>query len=316
MANGDIDTLSLEPENTTTRRAYDLSPEEWINQQQASGENVLAEPERPPLIGVPEGFARPVQTQGPPQPAPPGPPVQQDDGTWRWGDGTVTDSPVWEGGFPSATLPAIYRDGEQWQIASWSPERIAAFQAEMAKAGILNKYRKGLADDATVKAFKDLLGYANRMATDFNGALRQLQQIPLEDPEALREELGEPFVAPDYATAAQEIKGWFRQNLGRQPEDYELSLLADEMDKQYRGAYDYEREAAGTMAEYEQQAAGSGEPGEPPAFREVNAADRFAEELERRYRPEIEAEQREADAATNAGLLLRSITGMDRTVGA
>lgn len=69
-----------------------------------------------------------------------------------------------------------YFDGDEDMIATFTREQIADIQARMKKAGILGKYRVGVADEATVSAFKDVLSQANRELSDWNVGLSVLQQ--------------------------------------------------------------------------------------------------------------------------------------------
>lgn len=72
-----------------------------------------------------------------------------------------------------------YFQGDEDQIASFTPEEIASIQKRMQKAGVLgNKYRIGIADDTTIDAFKNVLENANRSGTNWNAALNTLQATP------------------------------------------------------------------------------------------------------------------------------------------
>lgn len=73
-------------------------------------------------------------------------------------------------------VPPRYFDGDEDMIATFTREQIADIQAKMKKAGILGKYRVGVADEATVSAFKDVLSQANRELSDWNVGLSVLQQ--------------------------------------------------------------------------------------------------------------------------------------------
>jgi hypothetical protein len=59
-------------------------------------------------------------------------------------------------------------------------EQIALVQAQMKKAGALgSKYRVGIVDEATKKAFEEVLVQANRSGADWRSALGQLQANPV-----------------------------------------------------------------------------------------------------------------------------------------
>lgn len=73
-------------------------------------------------------------------------------------------------------VPPRYFDGDEDMIATFSREQIADIQGKMKKAGILGKYRVGVADDATVDAFKEVLAQANRELSNWDVGLKVLQQ--------------------------------------------------------------------------------------------------------------------------------------------
>jgi hypothetical protein len=69
-----------------------------------------------------------------------------------------------------------YFEGDEDQIATFRPEEIATIQKRMQKAGLLgSKYRIGVADDATVSKFKEVLAQANRTGSNWDAALNTLQ---------------------------------------------------------------------------------------------------------------------------------------------
>ncbi len=68
-----------------------------------------------------------------------------------------------------------YFDGDEDLINTFTREEIATVQQQMKAAGILGKYRLGVVDDATLAAFKTVLGQANRTASDWTVGLKALQ---------------------------------------------------------------------------------------------------------------------------------------------
>lgn len=68
-----------------------------------------------------------------------------------------------------------YFQGDEDMIVNFSREEIADIQGKMKKAGILGKYRIGVADDATVSAFRKVLEQSNRELGDWTVGLRALQ---------------------------------------------------------------------------------------------------------------------------------------------
>lgn len=210
-----------------------------------------------------------------------------------------------------------YFEGDEYQMfVGMSPEQIAAIQTELLRAGIVDAedFRPGVWDPDTADAMKDVLEHANFSGLSWDEALVELAANPRAEEDGggaggRRGRRG--YMAPDYATLAQAAKSAIRQNLGREPEDWEVKLLADELG----GGFQQQLSMQQQVDQYEQQPAGEGE-GPGQTFTDVDPKARFAERFEELYRPELEAEQREEDASTNTQLLMRSITGMDRTVGA
>jgi hypothetical protein len=68
-----------------------------------------------------------------------------------------------------------YFNGDEDLINTFTREEVATVQQQMKAAGILGKYRLGVVDDATLAAFKTVLGQANRTASDWTVGLKALQ---------------------------------------------------------------------------------------------------------------------------------------------
>ena len=68
-----------------------------------------------------------------------------------------------------------YFDGDEDLINTFTREEVATVQQQMKAAGILGKYRLGVVDDATLAAFKTVLGQSNRTASDWTVGLKALQ---------------------------------------------------------------------------------------------------------------------------------------------
>lgn len=78
-----------------------------------------------------------------------------------------------------------YFEGHEFIPASFSPEKIAMLQREMATAGLIGpktKFRVGLWDEPTRNAYKNLLEYANSAGLDERAAIKQYAQAQLLDP--------------------------------------------------------------------------------------------------------------------------------------
>jgi hypothetical protein len=69
-----------------------------------------------------------------------------------------------------------YFDGDEWRPASLGPAAIGDLQAMMAAAGLLDDFRYGVWDAASVDAYKQLLTEANASGLTAEAALRQRAQ--------------------------------------------------------------------------------------------------------------------------------------------
>jgi hypothetical protein len=71
-----------------------------------------------------------------------------------------------KGGARQVEVQPKFFEGDEDQIRRKSPEEIGDLQQQMVASGLLKgKYNPGLADDKTVAAYKDLLGWANSFGT-------------------------------------------------------------------------------------------------------------------------------------------------------
>lgn len=85
----------------------------------------------------------------------------------------------------AAPRPPLYLTGSEYSIASLPPDQIARLQQAMAAAGLIGastNVRVGIADSATVSAYKSLLSFANVNGADVNTALQILVDHPQSTP--------------------------------------------------------------------------------------------------------------------------------------
>jgi len=88
------------------------------------------------------------------------------------------------GSVNGAPVAPKYQTGDEFTVASMPPEQLARLQQQLASAGLIGsntKIRVGIADDATVAAFKSLLGFANVNGLDWHSALSKLMTNPPVD---------------------------------------------------------------------------------------------------------------------------------------
>ena len=105
---------------------------------------------------------------------------------------------------------------------------------------------------------------------------------------------------PDYASISQRSKDMFRQMIGRNPEDWELSLVADEMQKQFKSADTATRTA---------RLSGNG------TFEIPEPAQTTKSFIESKYGDELERQQ-DVESTTNTNkLILQAATMGAKMVG-
>lgn len=71
-----------------------------------------------------------------------------------------------------------YNEGDEWKPANNSPAGIAEAQKYLAAAGLLEDWRWGVWDEATRKAWAEVLGYANSRGITDQMALQELATAP------------------------------------------------------------------------------------------------------------------------------------------
>lgn len=71
-----------------------------------------------------------------------------------------------------------YFDGDQWRIASTSPQTVTAIQRAMVNAGLLNDFKYGVWDERSADAYAKVLAYANAAGISDQMALQQMAENP------------------------------------------------------------------------------------------------------------------------------------------
>lgn len=203
-----------------------------------------------------------------------------------------------------------YYDGAQYQWRASSSEDVVAMQRRLVKAGLLKvgEYRPGFWDEASSNAMAEAMAYANRGGSTIEDTLNQLGTSPVggEAGGFRREE----FIAPDYATVAQDVKSFFRQRLGRDPREGEMAELTAAMQAMYRQQHEAEQDILARRAEAELDATPT-----VPGGTQVDPAARFAEEFERRYKPEMDRLNYLEESDSITGNILQSIGVWESLIG-
>lgn len=164
---------------------------------------------------------------------------------------------------------------------SYSPETRKRLEGQMVQAGILGEgdYLPGASNKTQHDAWEEVLGYANYYGvTPFN-AIRRLEV------EGIATGAGgggggggggrrTVTTIPDYPTIAQNAKTMLQRSLGRDMEDWEISLTANEMQRLYKKQAQQQLDAS---------LAGSGqfEITDPGSVTQAFIDDQYSSELDR-----------------------------------
>lgn len=130
------------------------------------------------------------------------------------------------------------------RFAGKDEEEIAGIQAQLINAGLLPQdagFIAGDWDEVTQRAFAPVLARVNRRGVTelekdtgegWKAALKEYVDNPIpEFPEA------SIYLPPDFDSVASSIKGMFRSSLNRDPQAYELKLLANTLYSEALQAY-------------------------------------------------------------------------------
>lgn len=79
-------------------------------------------------------------------------------------------------GPPAPRMP-LYKEGDQYRPANYSPGAVAALQQMLDDAGLLKSYAPGTWDPNSIAAYKTLLGIANTAALDAQTILDRLLYV-------------------------------------------------------------------------------------------------------------------------------------------
>lgn len=226
---------------------------------------------------------------------------------------------------PEEFRDPLYRSQDQWSMfAGKTPEYIATVQQQMIDAGVLDKGDSvpGYWGDREAAAMSHLMTEANATGSKwFEAAANRAAALAALTPEQRALRAGRsPFVAPaylapDYATLAQAVRSTFAQRLGRDPEDYELALLADQLGADFRNQYGAELAAArseydaGNRAIIQETAQSAG------SFTGVDPMARLGETMLARYQPEIDRYEAVGEMQANSRNLMQSLAGLQSFVG-
>lgn len=241
---------------------------------------------------------------------------------------------------PGEVVPR-YFSGDHLQMAGMPPERIVQIQRQFEQAGLIDMdgYYAGVWDESTSAAMSALMGMANASGKTWE---QQLDFLQRNLPESVKEQrnrdraqqiaaesfIASPYMKPDYATLAQDMKSVFRQRLGREPSDSEMSELSSAMSAAYRQEYEQEtvpferaqydaEQAFAELVEADLAAGGTGEGLMAPSPRSVPGVDpiaRFGELFDERFGSELNFIEGQEDTQQNMDNVYASLLSMNRMI--
>ena len=178
-----------------------------------------------------------------------------------------------------------YTDSELITLfAGKSEEEIAGIQAQLINGGLLEIDEGFLAGDwgrTTQRAMSYVLGTVNRRGvteaekldgSEWRLALAEYELNPIDKyPEE------GAYLPPDYQSVANTITGWFKRGLNRDPQPYEMKLLANTIYSESQQAYQQNVDLK-QFAEQEEVSAGGLLAGEYGNYSKENVQSKIDEE--------------------------------------
>lgn len=243
------------------------SLEEWM----AGAEE---DDDRPPYIGVPEGFV-------------------------------AEDARMEHPSKPLVDIAPRFRAGAELEyFMNLRPADRVKLQETLADAGVLSTYRAGMFDQATGNAIGTVMAWANVSGKTFSEALTEFtaksEDIKSQDISGFSHR---PYTPPSWDELAQIAREGIEQQLGRKLKDWEVEMAAEKLGSLHRA--EFENDVIEARASRNAQIAAA-EEGTDQAVGEIEAGvqdhkaayrawfnEKFGDELERQADVE-ESQQQQA----------------------
>ena len=202
-------------------------------------------------------------------------------------------------------VSATYRKGDQDNPLGWTQERRGRLQRTLAEIGLLRgSYNSRLWGPDSAQAYEAVLATANRLGVDADAALELLRADDSLRSDVVGGELKvDPYLRPDPASVAKDVKRIFDGLLGREVTTDELPGLVAEYTSLDRQSYDQSLDA------------GISPTGAEPVVDDIDPAARFEALINDRYKPELDMRRGSAEAAASRDNLLASIGSLDQLLG-
>ena len=212
--------------------------------------------------------------------------------------------------------PKYARGDEVALFVGRSSEYIASMQQLLIESNVLDKSEIGqpgfwgMAEEA---AMANLLPAADMRGMTIDQFMQQLAENPLP------EDKGPGFVtpvyqAPDMATLSQDLKGVFRNRLGRNPEPYEMDDLIRQMEADHYADYQSQVEAARMEWEARREAIETGADQTTGQVRQVDPFSRFKEKFDELYTPEMDRNQEVIEGRNNVANMMNRLAGIEGAI--
>ncbi len=226
------------------------------------------------------------------------------------------DKAYWRNQFAQ---PGGYLSGEE--VLIWSqltPDKRASVERQMVFADLLDAggFDPGSVGFTQLEQFRDVLAYGNFLGVGWNVALTRMgveakfrrdnEPAPPRGSGAVRASFSVPAslrTVPDYESAEQETRNLLRNRLGRDPEDWELGVLADNILGHYRNANTEKIKAARAAFDQAQRGISGDMEIEVP-----NPQLRTEAFIEDRYSAEIDRTTQVRDTSVTNRLMLEAVT--------
>jgi hypothetical protein len=207
---------------------------------------------------------------------------------------TERRSPGYGAPVPPSDGTVYYEGADYGVLRRMSTEELGRFQDSLVANGLAREIIPGRIDDSTIGGMQTLMALGNRRGASWESVRDEIVRIggmpgqngdePQFDPK--------PYLAPDYATLAQEVKSTFRQRLGREPDQAEMAELVGELQGWNKGAYDAEVQYGQSQFDDDDGIPGVEEP--PQELSNVDPVSRFQELFDERYSGELDIVERKA----------------------
>lgn len=251
--------------------------------------------------------------------------------------GAFSDAPRYREGFdttgdPNAPFRLRVAGDAEKILKGMDPGVLARLQDRLQAAGYMagGAFAPGNStDNKTVEAFKGLLAFANTQGMVWHQALQETERV-IKETGVGADEAGagagpapfvtEAYLAPDYDAIEDSVYGLMRDQLGRDPDDSELAILASQFSGLHRDAWEKNVEAQRMDYENQVQASEEGTEGLGGATVEgamdsADLAGKFRQLFRERFSAERSGIERQEQSSEQEDLVEGAVSTLSRMTG-